>query len=97
MHRVKGARNDFQFRWGFRLISMPVVHRTMRPSDLEAIFNNGSIIEDLRERRCEAMRPIATARSAVPERSTAKQVRAHDLHTPHRNQLMLGVNPTDPS
>jgi len=87
----------FSFVGGFRLISMPVFHRTTRPSDLEAIFNNGSIIEDPRERRCEGMRPIATSRSAVPERSTAKQVRAHDSHTSLRKQLMLGVNPTDPS
>ena len=41
--------------------------------------------------------PIATPHSEVLERGTAKQVRAHDLHTPHRKWLTLRVNRTDPS
>src|SRR5450755_3077330 len=41
--------------------------------------------------------PIATAHSEVVKRSAAKQVRAHDLHTPHCKRLISIVNRTDPS
>jgi len=35
--------------------------------------------------------------SSAPARSTANQVRAHDLHTPHCKRLISIVNRTDPS
>jgi alpha-ketoglutarate-dependent taurine dioxygenase len=42
-------------------------------------------------------RAIASPHSRALESSTAKQVRAHDLHTPSSKRLMLNANRTDPS
>ena len=41
--------------------------------------------------------PVAPPHSSALARSTGKCVRAHDLHTPLCKQLILSVNPTDPS
>ena len=101
LHRVVPARLRPRRRaWNRRGVATPAldvcVPRNRFRLDTECFrFEVALGLRTIRERMSSCA--IATSHSAVLERGTAKLVRAHDLHTPPRKPLMLGVNPTDPS